>query len=236
MSNTPLDETDIPASDEISGETYSTTEIWIIFAVIYAVSLIICIIYLVYRVDVKQFSFLIFVICLIYSSFFIMLNEMAMLDLFFSHEVGMVQFIDMISKFYKVFNYVDKVCGFFIFNVLISMMESGYSSYLKKFCDYWCRIGKKIPKNLCEIITRLIIAVGILIILIKFRERFNLGTNPKEYIEYFRIILDVFGMIEIYSNVGFFMLQLILDYRRKKDRLKINRYNIYSKIKIIEKC
>jgi len=45
MSNTPLDETDIPASDEISGETYSTTEIWIIFAVIYAVSLIICIIY-----------------------------------------------------------------------------------------------------------------------------------------------------------------------------------------------
>ena len=112
MSNTPLDETDIPASDEISGETYSTTEIWIIFAVIYAVSLIICIIYLVYRVDVKQFSFLIFVICLIYSSFFIMLNEMAMLDLFFSHEVGMVQFIDMISKFYKVFNYVDKVCGF----------------------------------------------------------------------------------------------------------------------------
>ena len=163
-----------------------------------------------------------------------MLNEMAMLDLFFSHEVGMVQFIDMISKFYKVFNYVYKVCGFFIFNVLISMMESGYSSYFKKFCDYWCRILKKIPKNLCEIITRLIIAVGILIILIKFRERFNLGTNPKEYIEYFRIILDVFGMIEIYSNVGFFMLQLILDYRRKKDRLKINRYNIYSKIKIIE--
>ena len=146
MSNTPLDETDIPASDEISCETYSTTEIWIIFAVIYAVSLIICIIYLVYRVDVKQFSFLIFVICLIYSSFFIMLNEMAMLDLFFSHEVGMVQFIDMISKFYKVFNYVDKVCGFFIFNVLISMMESGYSSYLKKFCDIGVEYSRKFQK------------------------------------------------------------------------------------------
>jgi hypothetical protein len=41
-------------------------------------------------------------------------------------------------------------------------------------------------------------------------------------------------MLEIYSNVGFFMFQIILDYKRKKDKLKINRYDAYSKIKIIE--
>ena len=42
-------------------------------------------------------------------------------------------------------------------------------------------------------------------------------------------------MLEIYTNVGFFMLQLILDYKRKKDQKKIDRYDRYSKIKIMEK-
>ena len=160
-----------------------------------------------------------------------MLNVISLFDLFFSHEVGMIKFFDMVSIFYKVFNWVDKMCGYIIFNLLIAMMESGYFPIWKKFIDYWYRIVKKIPNNLCIIITRLIIAVGILVILIMFRERFNLGNNP---FDYFSIILDVFGMLEIYSNVGFFMFQIILDYKRKKDKLKINRYDIYSKIKIIE--
>ena len=231
MSNKPLDETDVPTSDEIPGETYSTLERWIILIVIYVISLILCIIYLFLRVDVKQFSLPIFVLCLIYSSFFVMLNVMSLFDLFFSHEVGMIKFFDMVSIFYKVFNWVDKMCGYIIFNLLIAMMESGYFPIWKKFIDYWYRIVKKIPNNLCIIITRLIIAVGILVILIMFRERFNLGNNP---FDYFSIILDVFGMLEIYSNVGFFMFQIILDYKRKKDKLKINRYDAYSKIKIIE--
>jgi len=111
------------------------------------------------------------------------------------------------------------------------MLESGYSKIWKKFFDYWIKICKSIPKKLCEIIIRLIFAIGILFILIYFRERFNLGKNP---FDYFSIILDVFGMLEIYTNVGFFMLQIILDYNRKKDQLKIQRYDIYSKIKIIE--
>ena len=44
-----------------------------------------------------------------------------------------------------------------------------------------------------------------------------IGKNP---FNYFNIILDVFGMLEIYTNVGFFMLQLILDYKRKKNQKK----------------
>ena len=46
MSNKPLDGTDVPASDEIIGEIYSTLERSIIFIVIYVVSLILCSIYL----------------------------------------------------------------------------------------------------------------------------------------------------------------------------------------------
>ena len=91
---------------------------------------------------------------------------------------------------------------------------------------------EKNTKKKVGIIARLIIAILISVVLIIFKKRFDLGNNP---FDYFSIILDLFGMLEIYSNVGFFMLQIILDYRRKKDQTKINRYDIYSKMKIIEK-
>jgi len=113
-----------------------------------------------------------------------------MFDIAFSNEVGMEIFFEM------------------VFNLLIAIMESGYSIFCYKFFDYWIKICKIIPKKLCEIIFRLIFAVGILVILIIFKEGFNLGKNP---FDYFSIILEVFGMLEIYTNVGFFMLQLILD-------------------------
>jgi len=231
MNNIPEGETDAAASDKIKGETYSTTERWIIFIVIYVVSLIICIVYLFLRIDVKQFSLPIFILCLIYSSLFVMLNVISMFDFMFSNQVGMEKFFEMVSIFYQIFNWVDKILGYIVFNLLIAMLESGYYPIWKKFFDYWIKIWKIIPKKKFEIIIRLIVAVIVLTILIIFREHFNLGKNP---FDYFSIILDVFGMLEIYTNVGFFMLQLILDYKRKKDQRKINRYDIYSKIKIIE--
>ena len=205
MNNNPLNETD-KASVENKGELYSRTERWIIFIVIYIVTLILCILYLCCRIDTKQFSFPLFVLCLIYSSFFVMLNVISMFDLLYSNEVGMTKFLDMVSIYYQVFNWIDKACGYIIFNILIAMMESGYYSRWKKFCDYWFRICKSIPNNKCVIIFRLIIAIGILVILIIYKKSFNLGNNP---FDYFSIILDVFGMFEIYTNVGFFLIHLI---------------------------
>ena len=225
-------EIDSSASDEIKGETYNTSERWVMFIVIYVVSLIICIIYLFFRTDVKQFSIGIFALCLLYFSLFVMLNVISMFDLIFSSEKGMVKFFKMVSTFYEVFNWVDKILGYVIFNLLIAMMESGYKNKWYKFWDYLIKIWKSIPKKKGEIIRNLIIAIVISVVLIIFKKRFDLGNNP---FDYFSIILDVFGMCEIYSNVGFFMLQIILDYRRKRDQTKINRYDIYSKLKIIEK-
>ena len=150
MNNNFENETDSSASDEIKDETYNTSERWIIFIVIYVVSLIICIIYLFLRTDVKQFSIGIFVLCLLYSSLFVMLNVISMFDLIFSNEKGMVKFFKMVSTFYEVFNWADKMLGYIIFNLLIAMMESGYSKIWKKFCDYWIKIWKKIPKKKLE--------------------------------------------------------------------------------------
>ena len=102
MSNQPVDEINTSSSDEIISEIYSTSERWIIFIVLYVVSLILCIIYLCFRTDVKQFSLSIFVLCLIYSSLFVMLNVMTMFDLIFSHEEGYEKFFKMVSNFYQI--------------------------------------------------------------------------------------------------------------------------------------
>ena len=53
MNNNPTDENDVPASDEIKDEIYSTVERWIILIVMYVISLIICIVYLFLRIDAK---------------------------------------------------------------------------------------------------------------------------------------------------------------------------------------
>ena len=55
-----------------------------------------------------------------------MLNVMTMLDLSFSNLAGMEKFFEFVSIFYKVFNWVDKMLGYVIFNLLIAMLESGY--------------------------------------------------------------------------------------------------------------
>ena len=114
MINNSINETDASSSDDIIGETYSTYERWIIFIVIYVISLIICIVFLFLRIDVKQFSLPLFVLCLIFSSFFVMLNVMAMFDLLFSNDKGMIKFLKMVSTFYEVFNIVDKTLGYVI--------------------------------------------------------------------------------------------------------------------------
>jgi len=137
MNNNQIDETEVPASDEIKGEIYSTVERWIILIVMYVISLIICIVYLFKRIDAKQFSWPIFILCLIYSSFFVTLNAISVFDIAVNNEVGMKKFFEMVSIYYKIFNWVDKALGYVVFNLLIAIMESGYSLFCKKFFDYW---------------------------------------------------------------------------------------------------
>ena len=101
MNNNPIDETEVPASDEIKGEIYSTVERWIILIVMYVISLIICIVYLFKRIDAKQFSWPMFILCLIYSSFFVTLNAISVFDIAVSNEVGIKKFFEMVSIYYK---------------------------------------------------------------------------------------------------------------------------------------
>ena len=237
MSDKLINETDTDnSSDTIiePEEPLFITYGWLVILLICLVSFIICLIFLYCLTDIKQCTvctFFIYFICLIYLSCFISLNVMSMFDLMFSNG-GLDKFINMIETYYDIFNWVDKIMGYIIFNITIYFMESGYNCFILKILDYFIRLGKRIPKHIGIIIARLIITGGILTVLIIFRKHYDLDTNPFEYLG---IILDCFGMFEIYRNVGFFMYQLISDFNRKKDSFEINRYYRYSLVKIIEK-
>ena len=54
----------------------------------------------------------------------------------------------------------------------------------------------------------------LLIFLISYRKHFGIGNNPLDYLS---IILDCYSIFEIYVCVGFFVLQLLKDYKMSKN-------------------
>ena len=72
---------------------------------------------------------------------------------------------------------------------------------------------------LCDLYTTLILSFRIILfgvllaLLIIYRKHFGLNNNP---IDYFFIILDCYAIFDIYICVGFFMVQIFVDCKRKK--------------------
>ena len=218
-------------------EIYSSRERAIIFLVTAAVSLVASCIYLFCRIDYKRTSLLVFIVCLIYSSLFVNLNLLAMFDSCFGNAAGFEKFSKIISIFYDKFSIADKAFGFVIFNLWIYYLESGYYHIHRKLFDLFERKWNSIKKQgACKIIAKACIEVpifgAILVVLIIDRDRYNLSSNPIDYIE---ALMDCYGIFQIYSSVGFFLIQIFIDCKRKKNKVKIERYYRYSIIKIIEK-
>ena len=203
---------------------------------IYAISLAISIIF-IYKVSRKKISKAIFVLSSIYSSLFVYLNLMAIFDLFFNNHEGFHKLFKFLKKFYFGFTIVDKALGFFLFNLLIYYLESGYFSNMKRFSDglrRFCHSMKKL--TCCKIAIILAIAIPIvgtlLVLLIIYRKHYDLGVNPLNYSD---ILFDCYAVFEIYTGVGFFIYQLIKDCKRIDDENLIKRYYRYSTKIIIEK-
>ena len=219
------------------GDIYSSKETWLIIGIIYIISLVISIIYLLYYVDGNQISYIILIICIIYFSLFIFLNIIAIFDLVFKNKDGFEKLFKFITNFYLVFNLVSKILGIVIFTIWISYLESGYYTKWKKFFDAFFRIYHKIREiwknEKWKIIVILIIAAIImptlLILFIIFKKDLNL-----EIINYFCIFFDIYAITQIYINVGFFIVQWIIDFKRQRNKELIEKYYKYSKRKIID--
>ena len=217
-------------------EFYTYGERAIIFSIVFAFCFITSLIFLIRRSDFKIISFIIFAFCLIYSSFFLFLNMISMYDVNYGNTPGFEKFSKTISIFYFIFSLIDKILGFGLINIYISYIESGYYNKFKKIFDFIIRkinnvlkLGKIKLIVIASII--LVLLVIFFVLLIHYKDHFEI-TNT---INYFFILLDCYAVFEIYTNVGFFIIQIFIDYKRNRDIKLIKRYYRYSIIKIIEK-
>ena len=217
-------------------ELFSTTQRGIILTIIFVASFIISLIYLYRRVDYKKTSMIIFISCWIYFSLFVSLNIIALFDFLIASYKGIEKFVKSITIFYEIFYWTDKVLGFIIFTLLIYYLESGYYKTIKRLVDFFIRniINNIKKKGICKIIAGICVAVpvlgGIIALLVKNRKRYGY-SSPLDYIG---VLLDFYGLIKIYNSVGFFLIQIFFDCKRKRDKKLIERYYRYSIIKIIE--
>ena len=204
---------------------------------LYAFSLIASIIFLFHLLNRKKASWIIFALSVAYASLFVFLNIIAIFDLFFNNREEFDRIFNFLKKFYFGLNIVDIALGFFLFNILIYYLESGYYSKCKKLFDGIIRYFYSIKKmSLREKIIAISISVplilGLLTILIIYRKHFNLGKNPLEYTD---ILFNCYAIFEIYTGVGFFIYQLVKDCKKRNNQKLINRYYNYSTKKIISK-
>ena len=212
-------------------DIYSVGERVVIYIVIAITALVLSLVYLFCRINRKKVSCFIFVLCFLYFALFIFLNFISMFDLVFNNQKGFENFSKVISKFYEVFDYIDKALGFLIFPLIIYYLESGYYTIPRKILDgLWGIIYEFIQPLVLSL--RIILCIVLLVITIKYRKHFGLGKNPFDYIF---VILDCYSIIDIYMCVGFFMVQIFVDCKTQKNKKLKDRYYRYSLIKIIRK-
>lgn len=212
-------------------DVYSVGERVVIYIVIAIVAIVLSLVYLFCRVNRKKISLFIFALCSLYFALFIFLNFISMFDLVLNNQKGFENFSKVISKFYEVFDYIDKALGFLIFPLIIYYLESGYYTIPRKILDgLWGIIYEFIQPLVLSL--RIILCIVLLVITIKYRKHFGLGKNPFDYIF---VILDCYSIIDIYMCVGFFMVQIFVDCKTQKNKKLKDRYYRYSLIKIIRK-
>ena len=218
---------------------------YIISIIIYFLfSAIIALIYICYFIDRKRVNKCPLVICYILLLFFIFLNFISAFDLMKeemdnSDKITKIINTKVIAYFYTCFHVINIGIRFVIFPIYINYLETGY--YTKKtkiFFEPIIRIFKKLfCKSNCVkalIIIGLIMAFIIVILYFIVRDKFGLDS-PFSYVNYIFILLDLYSLFQIYINVGFFLVQSVIDCKRQNDQRLVKKYYYYSKSKVILK-
>ena len=127
-------------------EIYTLAERWIIFITLYILSLVTSIIFICYRVKIKKSNIIIYLICVIYSSLFVFLNVIAVFDLGMINMAECQKLMSMIEKYYKIFNWIDKISGYIVFDIIIYYIESGWYRFPLRLADRFIRPFCKLKK------------------------------------------------------------------------------------------
>ena len=207
-------------------------------------SMLISFIFICYFVDCKEVSAWPLIICFIFLTLFVLLNALVNADLILTFADEMEDAYDMYDDIFANFYFwYDKIAQFVRYVILpfmINYYETGYYSFRKKLCEYYLRIIKDILnkfKNKCLLallIIGFIVAIAAVVIYLMVKDKYGLD-NPLSYANYIFIALDIKSIIEIYVNVGFFLVQSCKDYRRQRNTNLINQYYNYSNSIIFQK-
>ena len=181
-------------------------ELIALYSILYIISLVSGYYYLSYYIDKKIISISLFIFCLFYFSLFIFLQFISNLDLLFhttpykllNNQIFIQIFYDFLNTFSLILNYV-------IFPIYIQYSKSGYFTLKYRIKDIFCY------HYIINSIKVAFIILGIIIFIIFNEQILDYYGRYKFFLNY----LNFKGLIEIYLNVGFFIVYLIVDCRRK---------------------
>ena len=188
-----------------------------------ALSIIITIIYLCYFIDCKNTKVISLIISAIFFFAFVFLNLMLILDYYLStNSEEVTKDIDnefvakFLSYFYSYFNRINSIMNLIILPFMINCLETGYYSICRIILESLCRLGhsfwKLLKKSLFKVllILALVLGIGVVILYYMFKDKYEL-KEPLYYFDYIALASNIKSLIEIYINVGFFMVQIFID-------------------------
>ncbi len=205
------------------GEIYNVLERLIIYLFFILASIIISYVIIRSSIDLKNNPCFISLVCILYLAAFIYLNYISIFDLFFNNKDGFKKIREFITMYYLIFDWIDKILGYLIFSSWIGYLESGYYHIPKKLFDWIYRYLISIHKmkkkeKIIALILIIVIGGSLLAILIIYRDKYKLGNNPFNYLS---ILLNCYAVFEIYTNVGFYIVQFCSDSNRFKKKKKL---------------
>ena len=99
---------------------------------------------------------------------------------------------------------------------MINCLETGYYSTCRIILESICRLGHTFWKLLKKaavkvlLVLALVLGIGVVILYYMFRKKYEL-KEPLYYFDYIALASNIKSLIEIYINVGFFMVQIFID-------------------------
>ena len=182
-------------------------------------TIIITVIYLCYFIDCKNINVISLIISAIFFSVFISLNFLLAIDYFIATEFQIKDselVTKIFSNFYSYFNRINSIMTSVIFPFMINCFETGYYSTCKIILESIHRIGHPLWKLLKQMHWRVLIIIGVILGIIvvilyyMFKDKYQL-EEPLYYFDYFALALNIYSLIKIYINVGYFMVQLFIE-------------------------
>ena len=217
----------------------------VLSCIAFVISIFVSLFYILYFIDKQRVTKIPVIICYILLLLFLFLNIIVNIDLIldFFKSIPRESMImgKILSYYYTYFNVFSLIIRWVVFPIYINYFETGYKTFWKTFFEIfeiiWRKIKKKLESSLWKalLVIGLIAAIATVILYYMIKDKFGL-KDPINYLSYIIIALDIIPLFEIYTNVGFFLIQTFIDVQRLDNENLIKNYYYYSKYSVLSKA